>query len=34
MAERLFLDAKHDIHYVERLLRMDIPGPGEAVGTR
>jgi acetyl-CoA carboxylase biotin carboxylase subunit len=34
MAERLFLDAKHDIHYVERLLRMDIPGPGEAVGAR
>jgi acetyl-CoA carboxylase biotin carboxylase subunit len=34
MAERLFLDAKHDIHYVERLLRTDIPGPGEAVGTR
>ena len=34
MAERLFLDAKHDIHYVERLLRMDIPGPGAAVGAR
>ncbi|MHC4102287.1 MAG: ATP-binding protein, partial [Planctomycetota bacterium] len=29
MAERQFLDAKHDIHYVERLLRMDNPGPGE-----
>jgi acetyl-CoA carboxylase biotin carboxylase subunit len=34
MAERLFIDAKHDIHYVERLLRMDIPGPGEVVGAR
>ncbi|MHC4303238.1 MAG: acetyl-CoA carboxylase biotin carboxylase subunit [Planctomycetota bacterium] len=34
MAERQFLDAKHDIHYVERLLRMDNPGPGEAVGAR
>ncbi|MHC4767418.1 MAG: acetyl-CoA carboxylase biotin carboxylase subunit [Planctomycetota bacterium] len=34
MAERQFLDAKHDIHYVERLLRMDIPGPGEVVGAR
>ena len=34
MAERQFIDARHDIHYLERLLRMDPTGPGEAVGTR
>jgi acetyl-CoA carboxylase biotin carboxylase subunit len=34
MDERQFLDARHDIHYLERLLKTEAPGSGEAVGAR
>jgi acetyl-CoA carboxylase biotin carboxylase subunit len=34
MDERQFIDATHDIHYLERLLKTEALGPGEAVGAR
>jgi len=34
MDERQFLDARHDIHYLERLLKTDAPGAGETAGAR
>jgi acetyl-CoA carboxylase biotin carboxylase subunit len=34
MDERQFIDVKYDIHYLERLLRTDSPGPSETVGAR
>jgi acetyl-CoA carboxylase biotin carboxylase subunit len=34
MDERQFIDARHDIHYLERLLKTEAAGSGEAVPAR